>query len=99
MFKYTTHNLLKLEQLLKQAEITLRYEKGNFKSGYCILDNKNVAVVNKFFDTEARINALLDIIRTIQIQVEKLDEKQKHLYNQIVKNNTQKALFELDSLL
>lgn len=99
MFKYTTHNLLKLEQLLKQAEITLRYEKGNFKSGYCILDNKNVAVVNKFFDTEARINALLDIIRTIQIQVEKLDEKQKLLYNDIVKNNTQKALFELDSFL
>jgi len=93
MFKYTIHTLHKLEQLLKQAEITLRYEKGNFKSGYCILDNKNVAVVNKFFDTESRINALIEIIRNISLDTEKLDDKHILFYRDIMKVKQEKELF------
>ena len=65
MVKYTKSNLQKLELLFKEQEYTIRYEKGNFQSGYCVVQARKIAVINKFFDTEARINCLLDILSTI----------------------------------
>ncbi|EPR68006.1 hypothetical protein ADICYQ_3078 [Cyclobacterium qasimii M12-11B] len=35
--KYTKNFLDKLENIFASSEYHLRYEKGNFKSGYCIL--------------------------------------------------------------
>lgn len=37
MVKYTSTTLTKIQELVKEAGYVLRYEKGNFKSGYCIL--------------------------------------------------------------
>ena len=62
MFKYTRHKLKKLETLFEEMEYSIRYEKGSFNSGYCIVEDRKVAVINKFYDTEARINCLLDIL-------------------------------------
>ncbi|MFT5772974.1 MAG: hypothetical protein ACI9ZX_002378, partial [Algoriphagus sp.] len=36
--KYTKHFLDKLENLFTETDFMLRYEKGNFKSGYCVLN-------------------------------------------------------------
>ena len=68
MFKYTKHTLKKIETLFSEMAYTIRYEKGNFNSGYCIVENRKIAVINKFFDTEARINVLLDIIESIEFE-------------------------------
>ena len=62
MFKYTKYFLSKLEDLLGEMEFTVRYEKGHFQSGYCIVEDRKIVVVNKFYDTEARINCLLEVI-------------------------------------
>lgn len=78
--KYTKHFLKKLEGLLAALEYTIRYEKGNFQSGYCIVENKKIAVINKFFDVEARINSLLDILATVKVDPDTLDEKEAKLY-------------------
>jgi hypothetical protein len=60
--RYTATTLKKLEALFEELDYTVRYEKGSFQSGYCLVENKRIAVINKFFDTEARINTLLDIL-------------------------------------
>ena len=60
--KYTQHTLDKLEELLAEVSYVIRYERGTFQSGYCILEQKKVVVLNKFLQMEGRINALLDII-------------------------------------
>lgn len=86
-FKYTKHFLKKLESLFDAFEYTVRYEKGNFQSGYCIVENKKIAVINKFFDTEARINTLLDILSTIEVDVEALDDKEGKLYQELAKGD------------
>jgi len=62
MIRYTRHGLKKLETLFKEIEYTVRYERGNFQSGYCIVENRRMAVINKFYDTEGRINCLLEIL-------------------------------------
>ena len=62
MIATTKHSLKKLEKLLKELGYAVRYEKGNFTSGYCLVEQRKVAIVNKFYDTEARVNVLLDIL-------------------------------------
>ena len=63
MIKFTKHFLKKLEDLLSELGFVLRYEKGNFQSGYCLVEHRNILVVNKFFDTENRIQVILEIIQ------------------------------------
>ncbi len=85
MFKYTTYTLKKIENIFEELEYTIRYAKGNFKSGYCIVETKNVIVVNKFFDTEARINSLLDVLANVEVNEEKLTEKPLEFYKKLKK--------------
>ncbi len=87
MFKYTKHSLKKLEELLKDIEYQIRYEKGSFQSGYCMVEDRKIAVVNKFFDTEARINTLLEILNQIEVNESLLSESSQKFYKQILKLN------------
>lgn len=75
MFRYTPATLQKIEHVYRESDYTVRYEKGTFKSGYCILEDKKVLVINKYFDTESRINSLLDILSQIDIDRSRLSEK------------------------
>lgn len=92
MLKYTRHSLKKLETLMNELEYTVRYEKGNFNAGYCIVEHKKIAVINKFFDIEGRINCLLDILQNLEIEAEQLSEPSVKLLKQIKqsKNSGQK---------
>ena len=68
--KYTQTTLDKAEKILDEAGYVVRYERGTFQSGYCILEQRKVVVLNKFLQTEGRINTLLDIIPQLNIQPE-----------------------------
>ena len=73
--KYTKHFLNKLEDIFAESDYHLRYEKGNFKSGWCVLNDKNVVLVNKYFPLEGKINALLDILKNVDLDPTLLSEK------------------------
>ena len=62
MLNPTKNNLKKVEALLGELGYKVRYEKGNFQSGYAVLEDVRVAVVSKFYDTEARFNCLTEIL-------------------------------------
>lgn len=83
MFKYTPNTLKKIEDLLKEAGYIVRYERGNFTAGYCILELKKVIVINRYYETEARINSLLEIIGKIGIQENELSEASREFFNEI----------------
>lgn len=87
MVKYTTHFLKKLEGLFAELDYTVRYEKGSFQSGYCIVENRKVAVVNKFFDTESRINVLLEVLGVIEYSEVGLSEKSLKMLKAIRNNS------------
>lgn len=82
--KYTQSTLDKLESIPEQAGYVLRYERGNFQSGYCILEAKKVVVLNKFLQTEGRINTLLDLIPQLEINADMLADESKKLYKEVV---------------
>jgi hypothetical protein len=83
MIKYTTGFLTKLEDLILESDYSLRYEKGNFKSGYCLLKDQKIMIVNKFYPTEGKINALLDILKTIALDTTRFTEKSLKLYEEL----------------
>ncbi len=87
MIKYNQGTLDKLEAISEQGGYILRYERGTFQSGYCILEDKKVVVLNKFLQTEGRINTLLELIPQLEINPEQLDEGLQKLYTEAIKNN------------
>lgn len=78
--KYTQSTLDKLESITEYAGYVLRYERGTFQSGYCILEERKVVVLNKFLQTEGRINTLVDLIPQLSIDTELLTDDLKKLY-------------------
>ena len=87
MIKYTTQFLTKLEEMIAESDYTLRYEKGNFKSGYCVLKEQKIIIVNKFYTTEGKINALYDILRTVTLDTVRFTEKSQKLYEEITQQS------------
>jgi hypothetical protein len=85
MLKYTRHSLKKLESLFQELEYTIRYERGNFNSGYCIVEDRKIAIINKFYDIEGRMNVLLEIMSTIEIDENQLSEASSKVYKQASK--------------
>ncbi|MCX6315676.1 MAG: hypothetical protein NTW29_00175 [Bacteroidetes bacterium] len=82
--KYTQSTLDKLELIPEDAGYVLRYERGTFQSGYCILESRKVVVLNKFLQTEGRINTLLDLIPQLDINPDTLTEESRKLYTNIM---------------
>jgi hypothetical protein len=86
--KLTQSNLDKLDDILKESGYTTRYERGTFQSGWCLLEQKRIVVLNKFLDTEGRINTLLDLIPQLHIDYDKLTHESQKLYEDVMKKST-----------
>ena len=86
--RYNQSTLKKLEELFGELQYTVRYEKGHFQSGYCIVEQRRIAVINKFFDTEARIHCLLDILSNIAFDPHQLPEEMRAFHQKIQKKNS-----------
>ncbi|HEY4652919.1 MAG TPA: hypothetical protein VIH22_00325 [Cyclobacteriaceae bacterium] len=83
MIKYTISFLTRLEDIIAESDYILRYEKGNFKSGYCVLKDQKIIIVNRFYTTEGKINALLEIFRTVTLETGRFSEKSRKLYEEL----------------
>ncbi len=83
--KLTQTTLDKLEDILGESEFVVRYERGNFQSGWCLLEAKRIVVLNKFLNLEARINTLLELIPVLDIQFDKLTHDSQKLYTEVRK--------------
>lgn len=82
--KYTQATLQKIEKILDEAEYTVRYERGTFQSGYCILEQRKVVVLNKFLQLEGRINTMIDLIPQLAIQPELLTPETRKTYEEVL---------------
>lgn len=87
MIKFTTHFLSKLEDIFAETNFILRYEKGNFKSGFCILNEQKIVIVNKYFPLDGKINCLIDILRVLQVDISLFKEKTKEFYLEITQTS------------
>ncbi len=82
--KYTQNILDKIEKIAEEVGYVIRYERGNFQSGYCILQAKKVVVLNKFFQTEGRINTLIDLMPQLEINFDALTLESQKMYEEVM---------------
>ena len=84
--KYNKTTLKKLEAILTDSEYTVRYERGQFKSGYCLLRNKKIVIINRFFDIKGRVSSLLEVMQDVELIEEKISEQGKQLLRTLEKS-------------
>lgn len=89
--KYTQSTLDKLEDILGESDYVVRYERGTFQSGWCLLEAKKVVVLNKFLDIEGRINTMLELIPQLAIDYDKLTLESQKLYDEVIKKTVTPA--------
>ena len=73
----------KLESILISQDYKVRFEKVNFKSGYCNINKNKIVIINKYFTIEGKINSLIEIINKINIQEKKCTNDQIKLIKKI----------------
>lgn len=89
--KYTQSTVDKLEDILGESGYVVRYERGTFQSGWCLLEARKVVVLNKFLNIEGRINTLMEIIPHLAIEFDKLTHESQKLYEDTVKKSVTEA--------
>ncbi len=90
MIKFTQHTLDKIERVVEEGGYIIRYERGTFQSGYCILQAKKVVVLNKFLQTEGRINTLIDLLPLLNINIDELTHESQKLYEEMMSTEVHK---------
>lgn len=83
--KYNATTLSKLEKVLAESGYVIRYERGNFQSGYCILEERKVIVLNKFLSTEGRINTMIELLPQLEMLYDQLTLESQKIYDEVVK--------------
>lgn len=83
--KYNQTTVDKLEDILGESDYVVRYERGTFQSGWCLLEQKRVVVLNKFLNMEGRINTLVELIPQLNIQFDRLTLESQKLYEQVLR--------------
>lgn len=82
--KYTQTTLDRIDKMIEESGYIVRYERGSFQSGFCILEDRKVVVLNKFLQLEGRINTLIDLVPQLRIDPELLTPDSKKWYNDIM---------------
>ena len=82
--KYNQHTLDKIERIAEENGYIIRYERGTFQSGYCILQHKKVIVINKFFQAEGRINTLIELMPQLEINYDLLTHESQKMYDDVM---------------
>lgn len=94
---YKRGALQKVEKLFTDQGYKIRYERGNFKAGYCIVQNSKVIIVNKFYNNEARYNCLIEIMEKNNLagelgaaeQSEIVPQKAQEVEEEVIVNDAQ----------
>jgi hypothetical protein len=59
--------LLELVELAEQIGYRIRYERGDFNGGYCLLREQRLIIVNKKFEPKRKITVLAKTLNEIGI--------------------------------
>jgi len=89
MVKPNKGYLSKLEDVVSEGGFIVRYERGNFKSGYCVLKDTKIVLINNFLPVEGRVNCLLELAIVLPLELDQLSEKSKKIFLQIKNSKTE----------
>jgi hypothetical protein len=70
-----SHLVAELEQLAKRLGINIRYEKGDFEGGFCVLKEQKVVVVNKRLLDSRKASALALALNDYGVKLTDISDK------------------------
>lgn len=56
-----------LKQVASQLGISVRFEKGDFKGGFCIVKENKIIVINKFANTQRKATILATALKELGV--------------------------------
>ncbi|MGB1018085.1 MAG: hypothetical protein ACPGVH_03370 [Chitinophagales bacterium] len=73
----------KIELLYEECGYKIRYEKGNFNPDFCILEQKKIVIINKYFTTDAKVSSLISILSKIKFEKAELTDESRQFYDKL----------------
>lgn len=72
-----------LKMLAVQLGATIRFEKGDFKGGYCLLKDSKVIVINKLANTQRKAMILVTALKELGIDQIYITPKVRELIDEM----------------
>ncbi|MFA6597657.1 MAG: hypothetical protein WCS69_08035 [Ignavibacteriaceae bacterium] len=72
-----------LKALAAQLGATIRFEKGDFKGGYCLLKDSKVIVINKLANTQRKAIILSEALKDLGVENIYLTPKIREIIDQM----------------
>lgn len=72
-----------LKDLASQLGAEVRFEKGNFKGGYCILKDSKVIVINKFANLQRKVMILSMALKELGVDKIYLTPKLREIIDEM----------------
>lgn len=81
------HLLTELKELAVAVGAKVRFERGDFKGGYCLVKESKVVVINKLSTTQRKVTTLVSALRELGIDEENLSPRLKEIINGMDEND------------
>jgi len=76
-----------LKSLANQLGATVRFEKGDFKGGYCILHDCKVIVINKMTNLQRKAMILSAALKELGVDEIYLTPRMREIINEMTEKN------------
>lgn len=91
--KLSTTVFNRLEKLIILGGYKVRFEKGKFNSGQCILEQRKLIVINRFLDVEGKIRAIVELLPSLSLDESEFTKKDTDFLKELHHQLTSKDLF------
>jgi hypothetical protein len=81
------NTLQDLKALAKQLGESVRFEKGDFKGGYCILKESKVIVINKMTNLQKKVMILSAALKELGVDKIYLTPKIREIIDEMAETN------------
>jgi hypothetical protein len=79
--------LTDLKALAAQLGATVRFEKGDFKGGYCIVHDSKVIVINKMTNLQRKVMILSAALKELGVDKIYLTPKMREIIDEMAETN------------
>ena len=76
-----------LKSLAAQLGATVRFEKGDFKGGYCIIHDSKVIVINKITNLQRKVMILSAALKELGVDKIYLTPKMREIIDEMAESN------------
>jgi len=78
--------MLDLREIANQMGARVRFERGDFKGGYCIIKEDKTIVINKFSPLQKKVMILTSALKELGVEDVYLTPKHREIINELNDN-------------